>query len=155
MKAYGEGSTAIMGIMERENHDKIPLQVLKPDFAASSGWRKNTKAHSRKASTSGISTIYRDHSSWLITTMDMTWNLFLGNERPEAVSHRRGTPMNERGGRLLEDLDIHIPDVTVPVGNLSGGQRRGVAVARLVHRAGRSDRRAYGGNGTNESSLQC
>jgi len=45
--------------------------------------------------------------------------------------------MNEEAKRLLEDLDIHIPDVTVPVGNLSGGQRQGVAVARLVHRGGK------------------
>lgn len=45
--------------------------------------------------------------------------------------------MNEEARRLLEDLDIHIPDVTVPVGNLSGGQRQGVAVARLVHRGGK------------------
>ncbi len=45
--------------------------------------------------------------------------------------------MDEEARRLLRDLDIQIPDVTVPVGNLSGGQRQGVAVARLVHRGGK------------------
>ena len=44
--------------------------------------------------------------------------------------------MNEEAKRLLEDLDIHIPD------DGSGGQsgwrqRQGVAVARLVHRGGK------------------
>ena len=45
--------------------------------------------------------------------------------------------MDEEARRLLRDLDNQIPDVTVPVGNLSGGQRQGVAVARLVHRGGK------------------
>ena len=45
--------------------------------------------------------------------------------------------MNEEARKLLDDLDIQIPDVTAPVGNLSGGQRQGVAVARLVHKGGR------------------
>lgn len=45
--------------------------------------------------------------------------------------------MSEEARRLLDSLDIQIPDVSVPVGNLSGGQRQGVAVARLVHRGGK------------------
>ena len=60
------------------------------------------------------------------------------------TSKNRGTyyspftkEMNRQAEKLLIDLDINIPDVTVPVGNLSGGQRQGVAVARLVHRGGK------------------
>ena len=45
--------------------------------------------------------------------------------------------MNEEAKKLLNSLDIQIPDVTVSVGNLSGGQRQGVAVARLVHNGGK------------------
>ena len=68
--------------------------------------------------------------------MDVAANLFLGNERTRGGFLQKKV-MNEEAKRLLEDLDIHIPDVTVPVGNLSGGQRQGVAVARLVHRGGK------------------
>ena len=69
-------------------------------------------------------------------TMDVASNLFLGSE----ITHGgflKKKKMNEEARKLLDDLDIQIPDVTVPVGNLSGGQRQGVAVARLVHKGGR------------------
>ena len=68
--------------------------------------------------------------------MDVASNLFLGSE----ITHGgflKKKKMNEEARKLLDDLDIQIPDVTVPVGNLSGGQRQGVAVARLVHKGGR------------------
>jgi ABC-type sugar transport system ATPase subunit len=45
--------------------------------------------------------------------------------------------MKAEAEKLLESLDIRIPDVTQPVGNLSGGQRQGVAVARLVNQGGK------------------
>ena len=68
--------------------------------------------------------------------MDVASNLFLGSE----ITHGgflKKKKMNEEARKLMDDLDIQIPDVTVPVGNLSGGQRQGVAVARLVHKGGR------------------
>ncbi len=39
--------------------------------------------------------------------------------------------------QLIEDLEVHIPSVKTPVGNLSGGQRQGVAVARSIHQGGK------------------
>ena len=39
--------------------------------------------------------------------------------------------------RLIQNLEIHIPNIKVPVGNLSGGQRQGVAVARAIHQGGK------------------
>ena len=88
----------------------------------------------RKAINGGVSTVYQDLS--LGNTMDVASNLFLGSE----ITHGgflKKKKMNEEARKLLDDLDIQIPDVTVPVGNLSGGQRQGVAVARLVHKGGR------------------
>ncbi len=89
---------------------------------------------SKKAIESGVSTVYQDLA--LGNTMDVASNLFLGRElsRYGFLQKRK---MREEAERLLRDLDIRIPDVTVPVGNLSGGQRQGVAVARLVHNGGR------------------
>ena len=62
--------------------------------------------------------------------------MFLGREivRGGFLNKKK---MIEEAEKLLESLEIQIPDVTVPVGNLSGGQRQGVAVARLVHNGGK------------------
>ena len=80
----------------------------------------------RKAINAGVSTVYQDLA--LGNTMDVASNLFLGSE----ITHGgflKKKKMNEEARKLLDDLDIQIPDVTVPVGNLSGGQRQGVALA--------------------------
>ena len=114
---------------------KILSGVLKPDCGIIRlEGKEYERLTPRKASESGISTVYQDLA--LGNTMDVAANLFLGNERTRGGFLQKKV-MNEEAKRLLEDLDIHIPDVTVPVGNLSGGQRQGVAVARLVHRGGK------------------
>ena len=71
--------------------------------------------------------------------------LHSGNDNAVAIAEYAGDGsvedfvnlMNKKAEELLQNLDIGIPDVTVPVGNLSGGQRQGVAVARLVNRGGK------------------
>ena len=88
----------------------------------------------RKAIDAGVSTVYQDLA--LGSSMDVAANLFLGREivRGGFLNKKK---MIEEAEKLLEILEIQIPDVTVPVGNLSGGQRQGVAVARLVHNGGK------------------
>ena len=88
----------------------------------------------RKAIEAGVSTVYQDLA--LGNTMDVASNLFLGSELTK-YGFLKKKKMNEEAKKLLNSLDIQIPDVTVPVGNLSGGQRLGVAVARLVHNGGK------------------
>ncbi len=88
----------------------------------------------RKAIEAGVSTVYQDLA--LGNTMDVASNLFLGSELTK-YGFLKKKKMNEEARKLLNSLDIQIPDVTVPVGNLSGGQRQGVAVARLVHNGGK------------------
>lgn len=88
----------------------------------------------RKAIDAGVSTVYQDLA--LGSSMDVAANLFLGREiaRGGFLNKKK---MIEEAEKLLESLEIQLPDVTVPVGNLSGGQRQGVAVARLVHNGGK------------------
>ena len=69
-------------------------------------------------------------------TMNVAANLFLGSEIAKGGILQK-KKMREEAEELLKNLDIHIPDVTETAGNLSGGQRQGVAVARLVHKGGR------------------
>ena len=68
--------------------------------------------------------------------MDVAANLFLGNEISK-VGFLKKKQMRQEAEKLLKKLDIQIPDVSAPVGDLSGGQRQGVAVARLVYRGGK------------------
>ena len=44
--------------------------------------------------------------------------------------------MAREARRLLEEIHVEIPDLTEPVGRLSGGQRQGLAIARALRRPG-------------------
>ena len=114
---------------------KILSGVLHPDKGTIRiGEKEYQGLTPKKAIEAGVSTVYQDLA--LGNTMDVASNLFLGNELTKSGFLQK-KKMNEEAKRILEDLDIQIPDVTVPVGNLSGGQRQGVAVARLVHNGGK------------------
>ena len=114
---------------------KIMSGVLSPDAGIIQISGERYKRWTPKlAGEIGVSTVYQDLA--LGNTMDVTANLFLGEEISK-FGFLKKKEMNRQAEKLLIDLDINIPDVTVPVGNLSGGQRQGVAVARLVHRGGK------------------
>jgi fructose transport system ATP-binding protein len=84
----------------------------------------------------GIETVYQDLA--VAPALDIAANLFLGREL------RRGGPlgslvrmvdkraMRREAGQHLAELQIGIQSIKVPVENLSGGQRQGVAVARAA-----------------------
>ncbi|WP_031158538.1 ATP-binding cassette domain-containing protein [Streptosporangium roseum] len=77
----------------------------------------------------GISTVYQDLA--LCENLDVVANLFLGSERRRwsVLSHFK----MERAARdLLDQLDVRIRDIRVPVAALSGGQRQSVAIARAL-----------------------
>jgi simple sugar transport system ATP-binding protein len=80
----------------------------------------------------GIETVYQDLA--LAPDLDAAANLHLGREIYLIpflrVLHR--SEMRRRAVRAFADLGIELPDVSAPVGALSGGQRQSVAVARAV-----------------------
>jgi fructose transport system ATP-binding protein len=89
------------------------------------------------ARAAGIETVYQTLA--VAPSLDVAANLFLGREvRRKGVlgsvlrmTDRAG--MRERARRELSELGIStLQDVTVPVENLSGGQRQAVAVARAA-----------------------
>lgn len=87
-----------------------------------------------KSLSEGVSTVYQDLS--LGNARDVTSNIFLGCELTRFGILQKNK-MKEQAEKLLENLEIQIPDVSVNVEHLSGGQRQGVAVARLVHQGGK------------------
>ena len=83
----------------------------------------------------GIETVYQDLA--LAPDLSVWANLFLGREQHvrgpgRIVGWMNKRAMRQRARAELVRLQIPIPDVDVPVENLSGGQRQAVAVARSI-----------------------
>ncbi|MFD1146735.1 ATP-binding cassette domain-containing protein [Saccharothrix hoggarensis] len=83
----------------------------------------------------GIETVYQDLA--VAPDLDPAANLFLGRElRRRGLLGRLGVldkrEMRRRAVASFDDLGVSLPDVDVPIGQLSGGQRQSVAVARSV-----------------------
>ena len=76
----------------------------------------------------GIATVFQDLA--LCENLDVTANLFLGHEiAPLALDE---VAMEVRAWELLRELSARLPQLTVPVASLSGGQRQTVAIARSL-----------------------
>lgn len=113
---------------------KILSGVLQPDSGeiriGNRTFDKLTVEESREA---GVSTVYQDLA--LGNTMNVAENIFVGDEIVEHGILRK-KEMHMQARKLLDNLEINIQDTRVAVSNLSGGQRQGVAVARLVRSGG-------------------
>lgn len=89
----------------------------------------------RDAQARGIDAVHQDLA--LAPELSVVDNMFLGHEllaasiagRLGALARRR---MAEQADAALKDLSINLPSLTVPIRDLSGGQRQAVAVARAV-----------------------
>ena len=89
----------------------------------------------RDAMDQGIETIYQYNS--MVPTMSIARNLFIGREPLKfslfglGVMDRR--KMAEESVQAIADVDLHLRSPDALVGELSGGQRQGVAIARAMH----------------------
>jgi D-xylose transport system ATP-binding protein len=86
----------------------------------------------------GIETVYQDLA--LCDNLDVVANLFLGREErvlqlPSVISPMRENDMEKRALSVLQQLNVNIPSVRVPVASLSGGQRQSIAVAKTILRS--------------------
>jgi simple sugar transport system ATP-binding protein len=89
----------------------------------------------RKAMELGLETIYQYNS--MVPTMTIARNVFIGREPLKwslggfGVMDQR--KMREESVRAIADVDLHLRSPDALVGELSGGQRQGVAIARAMH----------------------
>jgi D-xylose transport system ATP-binding protein len=82
----------------------------------------------------GISTVFQDLA--LVNQRDIAQNLYLGQELRKMGFVINRKQMFARSAGLLRNLGVNVPSVRTKVGDLSGGQRQAVAVARAVLQGG-------------------
>ena len=101
------------------------------------GGKRATITKPSDANSLGIETVYQDLA--LCDNLDVVANLYLGREDRTTIIPYLVRPLNEiameqRTREVLEQLDVKIPSIRVPVASLSGGQRQSIAVAKTILR---------------------
>jgi simple sugar transport system ATP-binding protein len=89
----------------------------------------------RDAQALGVDTVHQDLA--LAPDLSVIENMYLGHEELKpGVLGRLGvvdrSDMTEKTDAALRELSINLPSLTVPIRDLSGGQRQALAVARAV-----------------------
>lgn len=88
----------------------------------------------------GIETVYQDLA--LAPHLDPVQNMYLGRELRQsglagAVGFMKTKEMRAQSRAAFDELGATVRSLTSPVGEMSGGQRQAIAIARAVHWASR------------------
>ena len=84
----------------------------------------------RLARQHGVSTVFQDLA--VIETLDIAANMFLGQQMRRGWIFANRRRMVAEAAHSLAALGVRVPSVRAQLGELSGGQRQGVAIARAV-----------------------
>lgn len=78
----------------------------------------------------GVSAVFQDLA--LVEKLDVATNMYLGQPVTRARIFERRSAMFDGAAQTLQNLGVRLPSVRIAVGDLSGGQRQSVAIARAV-----------------------
>ena len=86
-----------------------------------------------KARESGIETVFQDRA--LCPQQSIVWNIFMGKELTYPFGFVREKEQINEANRLIREIGFtsKLINADSPVGNLSGGERQGVAIARAIY----------------------
>jgi len=79
----------------------------------------------------GIETVYQEQA--LAPHVSISRNVFMGREPTKALGFMNRKMMDEESMGAITRLGLRIKDPEAPVEALSGGQRQGVAIARVLY----------------------
>ena len=90
------------------------------------------KWNALKAREAGIETVFQDKA--LCPQQSIVWNIFMGKELTYPFGFVRQKEQISVANRLIREIGFtsELIDAESPVGNLSGGERQGVAIARAI-----------------------
>jgi ABC-type sugar transport system ATPase subunit len=117
----GAGKSTLMSVM---------LGLIKPDSGeVSVGGEVVEFQNPSDANRSGIAAVTQDLA--LVECLDVATNMFIG-QMPGRWGFVDRKLMKREATDFLRSVKATVPDVTIPVGMLSGGQRQMVAIARAM-----------------------
>ena len=91
------------------------------------------KWNALRAREAGIETVFQDKA--LCPQQSIVWNIFMGKELTYPFGFVRQKEQIEISNRLIREIGFtsELIDAESPAGNLSGGERQGVAIARAIY----------------------
>ncbi len=94
---------------------------------------KVTNWNALKARESGIETVFQDRA--LCPQQSIVWNIFMGKELRYPFGFIREKEQINEANKLIREIGFTstLINAESPVGNLSGGERQGVAIARAIY----------------------
>ena len=89
--------------------------------------------NAKKAREAKIETVFQDRA--LTPQQSIVWNIFMGKELRYPLGFIRVKEQQEEANRIIREIGFtsKLIDANSQVGNLSGGERQGVAIARAIY----------------------
>ncbi len=85
----------------------------------------------RDARALGVETVYQEQA--LAPHLSIARNIFMGREPSRALGFMDKKVMNVESMKALASIGLRLRSPDIPVSTLSGGERQGVAIARVLH----------------------
>ena len=113
---------------------KTLVGVHQPDFGEIFiRSRKAENWNAKKAREAKIETVFQDRA--LTPQQSIVWNIFMGKELRYPLGFIRVKEQVDEANRIIREIGFtsKLIDANSQVGNLSGGERQGVAIARAIY----------------------